>query len=134
MYKDIHNVQKTSTGVFYLSRDKHLKSQHLRLWAKRIEEQILHKVTVPCPSALFIYGFFSVEASYRAVTTTLLCCTESHLRVHGAPELSRPWGFSERNDAKGTELPSGFRTALSLASLINLLDVQYACSDRKLSL
>lgn len=119
VYKDIRNVQKTSTGVFSLSRD--LKwHQRLKLWAKRAEEQILHKVTVPCHSTLFIYLFFSAEASCRAFTAMLLCCTESHLCVHGPPELSRPWGFLERNDAKGTELPCGFRNSPSTSKYSKL--------------
>lgn len=126
----VYNVKKIFTMVFYPLRDS-IPNIVLRALRSRSCTRWLY----PAPKLYFYFSFFpplSIGGILQDIYHLLLHCTEDYWCVQGAPELSRPWGASERNNANGTDLPTG--TALPLACLITFLDVQYVCSDRKLSL
>lgn len=130
----VHNGQKTSTVVFYVLRDSIPNdigtANNLRLRALR--SRSCTRWLFPVPMLLgFSAKMKCLTEHSLSSTTTLLHCTESCRLVQRSTRVPQPTVL-QRGTASSYLLVSG--TALPLARLITFLDVQFVCSDRKLSL
>lgn len=129
----VYNVQKTFTVVFYPLRDS-IPNIGLRALRSRSCTRWLF----PAPKLSLFSFFFSPLSKWSIFCRTYTTCFCTALKATGV--------CKEHQSSPGHEvlqrrtmpmaqtylLVSG--TALPLACLITFLDVQYVCSDRKLSL